>query len=968
MTLLSPAWLILIIPLWFLTSRLPMPSVLIHRMRLTALTFLVLAMCGPALRLPTREGTVIVVADRSFSMPAGVDGNLKESVELVHQAIPPNHRLGVVSFGERAIVEHTPSAAKFPGFITQIGRNGSQLGEALERAISLIPREGTGRLMVISDGRATGRDFADAAFRASARGIPIDFRLLQRELAGDLAIQNVEAPPSVGAGEAFFIHAWINSPVTQTVAVELYRDQTLVSRKQIEAEPGLSALTFRDRSEDPGTHRYSLKITGTHPDPVPENNAARLLIGVAGERSLLYLSGAADPGYAQMLIKNKVPIKIVNPDNFSFQLDELADYAGVILENLPADRVGNRGMETLAAWVKNTGAGLMMTGGRNSFGPGGYFRSPLEPILPVSMELRREHRKLAMAMVVILDRSGSMTMPAGGGRNKMDLANLGSVEALELLNNLDEFGCIAVDSSPHTIVPLQQLENKGKVRDLVLRIRSEGGGIFVYEGLKAGYDMIRGAKAGTRHVILFSDANDSEEPGDYGKLLKQMTDEGITVSVIGMGTEKDVDAKLLQDVADKGKGRIFFSDQPDELPRLFAQDTIVAARSTFVESPVSVRADPSLQQLLGRSFEIDRQAGGYNLCYLRDGAQQYIVSGDEYAAPVVTAWQAGIGRSLALTLEANGPYTGPLKDWNDFAEFHSSMARWVAGKGGTLFRDQPVTQTVANGFCQVQIHLDPERRQDPFAAPPRLLTLRSEPGEAPQTEERRFEWADPDTLSLIIPLKGGQTAISTLDAPGGDILTLSPVCLPYSPEFRPTGENEGQMNLEKMARITGGKERLDLAGIWQDLPQTRRYTNISPWLILIALILFLLEVLERRTGLVATIRTPAKLREWVENWRLRRGQSAESEPVPATAGIPSTLSQATAASRNVIGAIRSDAPGQPTAPSVESLSPVGSATGGQTNQPSDPKTPPASKPPAPSQGSLGSAFKRARNEAKKRQD
>ena len=87
-------------------------------------------------------------------------------------------------------------------------------------------------------------------------------------------------------------------------------------------------------------------------------------------------------------------------------------------------------MENLAAWVKGTGSGFMMTGGKNAYGPGGYFRSQLEPIMPVSMELRQEHRKLALAIVVAMDRSGSMAAPAGGGKTKMDLANTYGVRAL----------------------------------------------------------------------------------------------------------------------------------------------------------------------------------------------------------------------------------------------------------------------------------------------------------------------------------------------------------------------------------------------------------------------------------------------------------------------------------------------------------------------------------------------------------
>ena len=116
----------------------------------------------------------------------------------------------------------------------------------------------------------------------------------------------------------------------------------------------------------------------------------------------------------------------------------------MVLENVPAEKVGSRGMELLAAWVRETGAGLLMTGGRSSYGPGGYYKSPLEPILPVSMELRQEHRKLSLAIVVALDRSGSMAMPVAGGRVKMDLANLGTAQVLELVRQLADNGLAVV--------------------------------------------------------------------------------------------------------------------------------------------------------------------------------------------------------------------------------------------------------------------------------------------------------------------------------------------------------------------------------------------------------------------------------------------------------------------------------------------------------------------------------------------
>src|SRR3954464_6536284 len=132
-------------------------------------------------------------------------------------------------------------------------------------------------------------------------------------------------------------------------------------------------------------------------------------------------------------------------------------------------------METLASWVEGTASGLMMTGGQKSYGPGGYFKSPLDRIMPVSMEMRREHRKMSLAIVVAMDRSGSMAMPAGGGRTKMDLADLGAVQVLDLLSPMDEIGVIAVDSSPHVIVSLNTVEQNLGQRGRILSIDSMGG-------------------------------------------------------------------------------------------------------------------------------------------------------------------------------------------------------------------------------------------------------------------------------------------------------------------------------------------------------------------------------------------------------------------------------------------------------------------------------------------------------------
>lgn len=851
MTLHSPIWLILLIPLGASWWWWRLPSRLLRCLRCVLVVLVLLALSGLAVQLPSRTGTIIVVADRSLSMPSGSEAAQKEAIDLIQGAMDSDDRLAVVTFGQRIAVEQPPQAGKFGGFVNEVGADASNLAEGLETALALIPRDSPGKVIVLSDGRWTGRNPTIVAGRAAARDIAIDFRMLQRPFANDLAIARTDAPSAVNSGESFMITAWVQAPVAQDVSFELRRGGKPLSAGKRRLTAGLNRLTFRDQAAEPGTQSYTLTVTGRGDDPVPENNRARILVGVQGPRPLLYVTQSPRSALPRLLQVGGLKLKVASPETCDWTLEELSKYAGVVLENVAAEKIGTAGMETLAAWVQETGAGLMVTGGRSAYGPGGYYRSPLEPIFPVSMELRNEHRKLALAIVVTLDRSGSMAMSIGGGKCKMDLANLGTVQVLDLLGTMDEFGVIAVDTEPHIVADLAPVINKERVRKDVLGIQSMGGGIYIYVALEAALKMIQPAKAGTKHIILFSDAADAEEPRTYEELVERCRKADVTVSVIGLGTERDKDAELLRDIARRGGGRVFFSDKPEELPRLFAQDTFVVARSTFLDEPTPVQALPGLVTMTGKRFDMKQAIGGYNLCYLRPEATLAAVTEDEYKAPLVVAWQAGVGRVLCYTGEADGKHTGAIARWNEVGDFFTSLARWTTGQTGPSAGNMLLTQEVKHGVNEVQLHLDPERQSDPFSGLPQVRALSALPGQKPEARKLEMRWTSADTLAAIVPLQGSETSLATLDIPGQLPVALSPVCLPYSPEFKPVENDLGQVTLARLAKATGGKERVELAGIWKDLPKHPRMIPLGSWLLVTATILLLLEVLERRTGLLA---------------------------------------------------------------------------------------------------------------------
>jgi hypothetical protein len=184
-----------------------------------------------------------------------------------------------------------------------------------------------------------------------------------------------------------------------------------------------------------------------------------------------------------------------------------------------------------------------------------------------------------------------------------------------------------------------------------------------------------------------------------------------------------------------------------------------------------------------------------------------------------------------------------------------------------------------------------------------VRTLRARPGEAPRTEVVPLSWTGPDTLTAEIPLEGEETALSTVSVPGQKAQAMPPVCLPYSPEYAPgpvgAGDGDhGREALERLARATGGVERVELSGAWKDLPRRPRAFPLAAWLLTAAVVCLLLEVLERRTGLVshAARLVREKARRAVRWRRVRRPTTAAIvAPTPAGPVVPTASLAATPA-------------------------------------------------------------------------
>ena len=789
---------------------------------LLVLALALLALARPVLPQSEHQGTLIVVADRSRSMPPDARETEERLIADLAAKRPDKAQLAVISAGATAVLEKRSSASGFEGFLQDVDPDGSDIAAALAQASSLIDPASPTRLLVISDGLFTTP--------SETAGLPpVDTCLLTRPFAHDLFVSRIDAPSVVQPGDVIPITAWVQSPETTTNAYSLLKGTNVLARGTRVFREGLSPLLFRDLAGSGGLPAYTLIVSPSVNDPTPENNRANFLVKTEGRRQLLHLK----PG-----------------DTFDGSLSTLANYAGVILENVPAKTFTPAQLRDLAAFVTDLGNGLALTGGEQSFGPGGWYQTPVEEILPVTLELRQEHRKYALALAIVMDRSGSMACPTESGRPKMDMANLGAAGAIDILTPMDQVAVLAVDSAPHIILNLQDAASAQSQRGKILGIKSMGGGIFVEEGLLAGFRQLENATSPLRHVILFADAADAEEPGEYETYLAKARAAGITVSVIALGHESDSDAELLKKIAAAGGGECWFEANAEEIPRLFLQDTFLTAKTAMCTNLTPLSVTASLRTLSDRLPAKLPPIGGYNLTYLRPEGDAAILTQDADRAPLLATRRVGLGRTLAFAGELAGPHAAPLMTSAEGAEIAAAITRFTRGEDELSAEGFTFEQTLVPGGLRVTAIADEDNPATAVSnAGLTLVTVKDRPGVGATRDVAVLRWESSETLAAFVPLRGNEVAFPVVHLPSGAPYVLPPARLPYPAEFRRGAKpSEGKEALLRLSQRTGGRLTAGTDNLWEALPSVRRTRALAPAIYLLAAILFLILIILRRLG------------------------------------------------------------------------------------------------------------------------
>jgi Mg-chelatase subunit ChlD len=869
MTFTSPLalLLLLLLPLFAWIGRLGQDKILSHLLRLVITLCLILSLAGLEIVRGGDELAVVFLVDVSDSMS---DEAVAAELDYVRQAMTgmgPDDQAAIVLFGADALVERAMQPGSALGLVTSAPvTTQTDLGEAIRLGLALFPSGAARRMVILSDGAQTTGDALKAAEFAAAAGAQVVVVPFVVEPGAEAIVTAIQAPASLRPGERFDLNVSIQSSQPTRATLRVLADGEILYEQPHDLRRGNQTFSLPLVSAaQSGFLRYTVEIL-PQDDTFYQNNRLYAFSKIEGPPRILMAApppGETLPGGATRPDEHSTlraalqaagyQVDFVLPADLPADLAELAQYNALVLVNVPARELSIRQMETAQAYVRDLGGGLLVVGGPTSYGVGGYFETPLEAALPVDMQIKDEQRRPSLAIVFIIDHSGSMS-ETSGGVNKLELAKEAAARSVDLLFPTDRVGVIQFDDSAAWVVPMTDLSNPGVVKSAIGSIRI-GGGTDILAGLQAMARVLPDDPAKVKHVILLTDGG--ADPAGIPELVQKLyTENGITLSTVAVGRDA---APFLKDLAELGNGRYHFTTDPASIPSIFTEETTLATRAYIEEglfAPQRVNASPILSGL-----ESLPPLYGYIASSPKELAQVILAAGGtgiNRDDPLLAAWQYGLGRSVAFTSDATGRWGKDWVSWSNYAAFWAQAARYVLGEmsAARLQMDVSLRGETArlsleargpggdflNGYQVTASVVAPESGAQ-------TVTLRQT---APGRYEAEFRPSEQGVYLFRFDAEGENGAFAE---------TLG-WALPYSPEYRDINPNPDL--LARIAALTGGKvASADPVEVFtHNLKAPRASRPIWPWLIALAAILLPFDVAARR--LILTRQDLTRIREMIQ--------------------------------------------------------------------------------------------------------
>ena len=499
------------------------------------LSALVLALAGLQLVLPVDRLATVFVVDLSDSV--GTAGR-EEALAFLRETLvekPEGDVAGIVAFGREALVERLPSdLAEIEGIASRPVRTATDIGAALRLATALFPDDSQKRIVLLSDGNDTAGSGQTEAALAASQGVQVETRQIGPGNVDEVLVERLTTPSTATLGESVEAIAEIRSSVAQPATVRLFADGALVATQPLQLQAGVTRVTFDVVPTEAGFHTFRAVVEAAR-DTFTQNDRADSNTIVKGEPRTLVLAGN-DTVAAELVAALESQRQLVDtmiPEALPTDFASLASYDSIVVADVARLRLSDRQLAALQVYVRDLGRGLVMIGGPRSYGAGGYQKTPLEETLPVDMGVRDRQKQPDIALVVVIDQSGSMaachcnTFNQGGagmaGVRKVDIGKEAILRAAAALTERDELGVVAFNETAHWVVRTQPLGGVEDLQGAITAIQPDGQ-TNIFAGLDQAVQSLEGVAATRRHIILLTDGWSST--GQYDEILARMKSAG----------------------------------------------------------------------------------------------------------------------------------------------------------------------------------------------------------------------------------------------------------------------------------------------------------------------------------------------------------------------------------------------------------------------------------------------------------
>lgn len=831
-----------------------------YTLRLVLLAFLVGAFMDISVGRRQAEITTIFLVDASDSFKGNQDSAV-DQIKTALEKLPSGEQAGVIAFGGDSNIEQfVAETVQFDGLDSMPVTSETNIEQAIQTALSLYPEESRKRLVLLTDGNETAGDLNQMSSSLLAAQVDVQVEKIDSTPEGEVFVSDLTVPDRIAVGDTYRVEVQIESTVHTGAKLQLYNDNALRREENVDIQKGTNQFTFQDVRDQEGFTNYRVVVIPDQ-DTIQINNEYVAYTEASEKKQILLVEGkeGETSEFCKVLETAGYPYQVIAPSQAPTTVQSMNRYASILLENVYIDDLADGFTESIETYVKDYGGGLIVIGGDQSFALGGYRNTALETVLPVNMDHKDQEELPKLAMVMVIDHSGSMSDPAGG-KMKLQAAKEAAAGALENLRDSDLIGVLGFDDTFQWVANLQELEDRDTINKRIMGIQ-EGGGTSIYPALKAAYDELVKADAQLRHIILLTDGQEDEIGQNYDALLEQAEQDGITVSTVAVG--QDADRDLLTKIATLGQGRVYQTDG-EELSRIFAQEIYLSQGDFLVNrdfTPV-ITADSQVLDGLEDGFP---ELHGYIATSMKDSATAILMD-DKKEDPILAEWRYGLGTTIAFTSDVTNEWTGNYAGWEDYPVLWGHLIEETIYDQENSDSKITTRQEGNEGVIRYE--------NTKVSADSELTALYTD--QEGEQQEIKLVAVSSGVYEGEIPLEDtGVYSINVRRTEGDELQEAVNVQLTkqYSEEYRYT--NDGS-SLDQFVAETDGCFVDDLQSIYESMPKnTTAKMNLTMPFLISAVVLWLLDILNRRLPILSNGTWMGRIRRHMAKHRTNRDTKRE---------------------------------------------------------------------------------------------